>query len=190
MTIFIHQILLMIDGTVMLHRWFFKIWSWYSTWIILDTMGTFSEKTAGKFFLLKNFLSLHSLPWLWKCFKENSTDFGKVKLRFSWVWPRERDETKIQKCFFFHLKTCHAPYVSDYLGPDGPSWHSSSTSICHIDLQNCFWNLKSQFFCPLQLLSHFHFSSTFPTSVDFPPTFQIVFHSSDSTLRTMFFVSL
>ena len=41
-----------------------------------------------------------------------------------------------------------------------------------------------------QLLSNFHFSSIFPRSVDFPPTFQIVFHSSDSTLRTMFFVSL
>ena len=160
MTIFIHQILLMIDGTVMLHRWFLEIWSWYSTWIILDTMRTFSEKTAGKFFLLKNFLSLNSLPWLWKCFKENNRDFGKVKLRFSWVWPRERDETKIQKNFF-HLKTCHAPYLSDYLGPNRPSWHSSSTSISHIDLQKCFWNLKSQFFLSSSTFESFSFFVNF-----------------------------
>ena len=84
-----------------------------------------------------------------------SKDFGKVFLSLTKRGGRDKIKKKI-----FHLKTCHAPYLSNYLGPDGPSWNLSSTSISHIDLQKCFWNLKSQFFLTpkyLQNPSHFYY---------------------------------
>ena len=63
-------------------------------------MGSFSQKTKTKFFILKNFLSLNSLSWLWQFFKTNNTDFGiRILVRISWVWRRDKDETKIQKIF-------------------------------------------------------------------------------------------
>ena len=67
-----------VDGTVMLHRWFFEIWSWYYTWIIFNTMRALSEKTAGEFFFLKNVLWLNSLSWLW-IFSKKSSIFDRLK---------------------------------------------------------------------------------------------------------------
>ena len=68
-------------------------------------------------------------------------------------WPLQKEcQSEKSKKTFFHLKTCHTRYLSNYLGPDGPWWHPSSISISHIDLQKCFENLKSHFFLDLKSL--------------------------------------
>ena len=83
----------------------------------------------------------------------------------------------------FHMN--HLGYYGNFLRKNGGQILSSKkfpfTPFLTIWLWKCF---KEKTF------ESFSFFVNFPTSVDFPPTFQIVFHSSDSTLRTMFFVSL
>jgi len=56
-----------------------------------------AKKNETKFFILKNFLSLNSLSWLWQFFKTNNTDFGKVFLSLR----KRQGRDKNSKNFFF-----------------------------------------------------------------------------------------